>query len=406
MKGDKGSLQRQLDKQARHLLRNPLFLYMALKKVGDLGVVGEESNRLILVLAGLTRTLPRPASVLVKGPTSSGKSTLVESSIQLFPPSCVVERAGLSKKALAHGAGSLAHKILFLNEYRCGKDAQQFTRLLQSQGQIKHEFTTIHGAQRGTKIMERIGTPVVLSTTTDEIVFADDETRFQSIFVDQSREQNRRIVLARSRKPQTADRRDLPVWQKATTLLKYKNGDFEHPPKWMEYVARHLPLECVRVRRDWDRFLTFCSAVAMWRAFGSNKAVDISFEDYCIAYRILEPVFASTLHNTRSQEYLIGDAVSRLSRKRKRAVSVGEIARDLGWKDSLVYKQLKIAERKRLIKYESGTRERNLKRVLPIGLGMGRFLPHPHSVLKRNLELDEKVNYIDPLTGKKRVVRR
>jgi hypothetical protein len=406
MKSYKRTTRRELEKRARQLLRNPLFLYMLLERIRQLGVVGEERNLLILALACLTRTLPRPASVLVKGPSSSGKSTLVECSLQVFPRSCIVERAGLSKKALAHGVGSLAKKILFINEYRCGREAQQFTRLLQSQGQIKHEFTTIKGAERGTKIMERVGTPVVLSTTTDQFVFEDDETRFLSILVDFSAEQNRRIVLARSRKPQTSDCRDLPVWQKATSLLKYKKGDFEHPRKWMEYVAKHLPLDQVRVRRDWDRFLTFCSAVALSRGFGSKERLDICFADYCIAYRILEPVFASTLHNSQSQEHVLHNAVSKLSRRRKRAVSAREIAKELGWKESLVYKHLKIAERRRLIKYESGAHERNLKRVLPIEHEMGRFLPHPHSVLKHNPELGEKVKYIDPFTGKRKVVRR
>jgi hypothetical protein len=342
--------------------------------------------------------------VLVKGPTSSGKSTLVECAIRLFPPSCIVERAGLSGKALVHGKGSLAGKILFLNEYRCGKDAQQFTRLIQSQGQIKHEYTTIRGGQRGTKTVQRVGMPVVLSTTTDEKVFADDETRFLSVFVDESPEQNRRIVLARSRKPRKSDCVDLPLWQKAMSLVKYKKGDFEHPPKCLEYVAKNLPPDKVRVRRDWDRFLNFCSAVARVRAFDSQKPVDISFEDYCIAYRILEPVFASTLHNLRSQECFLGNAVSTLSRRHKRAVTVQEIAKELGWKEALVYKQLKAAVRKRLVKYESGTRERNVKRVLPIGRGTGRFLPHPRSVLKHNPELGEKVKYIDPFTGNRKVV--
>jgi hypothetical protein len=143
-----------------------------------MGVVGEERNRLILLLAGIGRTLPEPPSVLVKGSSSSGKSTLVKDSVQLFPPDSVLERAGLSGKALAYGSDSLANKILMINEYRCGKDSQLLLRLLQSESRISHASTTIRGRQRGTRTVERIGMPVVLTTTTDDKVFTDDETRF------------------------------------------------------------------------------------------------------------------------------------------------------------------------------------------------------------------------------------
>ncbi len=126
--------------QALRLVNDPLFLFRASRKIGDLGVVGEERNRLILLLAGIARTLPDPPSVLVKGSTSSGKSTLVKHSVRVFPPDCVIERAGLSGKALAYGAGPLAGKILFIHEYRCGKDAQLLLRLLQSEGRIRHRL--------------------------------------------------------------------------------------------------------------------------------------------------------------------------------------------------------------------------------------------------------------------------
>ena len=123
------------------LLSDPRFLYKACRKVGELGIVGEKRIILILLLAAIARLFPKPPSVLIKGPTSSGKSTVVKKTLLLFPPGSVIERAGLSKKALVHGKGSLAHRILFVHEYRCGKDAQLLLRLLQSEGRITHEYT-------------------------------------------------------------------------------------------------------------------------------------------------------------------------------------------------------------------------------------------------------------------------
>src|SRR5437879_13546642 len=115
-------------RRALRLGSDPHFLFRAGQKIGELGVVGEERTRMITFLACVGRTLPAPPGVMEKGSTASGKSTVVKNTILLFPPECVIERAGLSGKALVHGAGSLANKILFINEYRCGKDAKQLLR--------------------------------------------------------------------------------------------------------------------------------------------------------------------------------------------------------------------------------------------------------------------------------------
>ena len=134
-------INRRFRASALRLLKDPLFLYRACNKVGDLGVVGEKRIILILLLTGIARVFLDPPSFLVVGPASSGKSTVVKSTLQLFPAKTVIELSGLSKKALPHGKGSLAHKIFFLQEYRGGKDAQYWLRQLQSEGRIKYEYT-------------------------------------------------------------------------------------------------------------------------------------------------------------------------------------------------------------------------------------------------------------------------
>jgi hypothetical protein len=216
--------------KATRLARDPLFLYKLGKKVGQLGVVGEERNRLILLLAGIGRTQPTNASVLVKGSTSSGKSTLIKAAAQLFPPDCVIERASLSSKALAYGRGTLAGKIFVLREFRGGKDALLLLRLLQSEGEIEHEATSIRGSKRSTETAKRVGTPVVLTTTTEAKVFADDESRFLSVWADESPDQSLAIMVAKASGHRIADYRDLPVWRKALSLLVCRKGDFDSPP--------------------------------------------------------------------------------------------------------------------------------------------------------------------------------
>jgi hypothetical protein len=408
MMSHRKKLKKNIEEEALRLIDDPGFLFKAGSKIGDLGIVGEERTRLILLLAGIARTLPEPPSVLVKGSTSSGKSTLLKDAVQLFPLDCVIERAGLSGKALAYGRGSLANKILLINEYRCGKDAQLLLRLLQSEGRIRHESTTVQGTRRRTETMERIGAPVVLTTTTEERVFADDETRFLSVWVDESPSQTLAILTAQASGPKYLNYRDLPVWRTAMSLITCGKQDFKNPPDWLRYVARQLPLGKVRVRRDWNRFLSFCKAVALCRRplLGAEETADITFADYCVAYQILEPVLASTMLGLHTQELALGQAVVALSTRLGRAVTTREIAEELNWKDSLVYKHVKPAVRHRLLEYESGTREKNVKRLLARTDASDGFLPTPKMVFKNNPEIGAVSRYVDPFTGKKRVIRR
>jgi hypothetical protein len=132
---------------------------------------------------------------------------------------------------------------------------------------------------------------------------------------------------------------------------------------------------------------------------------DIEFEDYCVAYRILEPVFASTLRGLSTQEIILAEAVRKLNHQLKRAITVHEAAKELKWKEPVVYKHIKPALKHKLIEYESGTREKNEKRLLARKEASG-FLPHPRSVLKRNPEIGRRVKYIDPFAGQWKKIKR
>jgi len=52
--------------------------------------------------------------------------------------------------------------------------------------------------------------------------------------------------------PRTISYRDLRVWRTALSLIVCKEGDFEHPPPWLEYRRRAGPLAKLSPTR-WDR---------------------------------------------------------------------------------------------------------------------------------------------------------
>jgi energy-coupling factor transporter ATP-binding protein EcfA2 len=400
-----------ITKEAQHLISSRRFLYKVGQKIRQVGVVGEKHLRMIVFLAGVTRNLPEKASVLVKGSTSSGKSTIVKEVLQLFPPKCVTERAGLSKTALAYGRGYMGDKIWLMTEYKSAKDAQFLLRMMQSEGHIEHEATTVRGTQRKTKTVKRSGTPVVLTTTTSHNVHPDDETRFLSVYMTETKQQTLAILKAQAGGKKAVDQRELEVWRAATSLLRPQQNDFEDPPGWLNYVAEHLPLEEVRVRRDWKRFLAFLCAVALCRPRPSDRRpLNISFSDYCVAYKIFEPVLVASVRKASllelpAEELQVSQTIAHLYKETGQAVTIRELAKHLNWREKRVYKYVQRAVGDRIVTQESGTRERNVKRFLPRGQ-VTRFLPQPEKVLKNNPKIGKKVKYVHPFTGKwKRVCR-
>jgi len=392
--------------RALELLADPLFLHRAGLAIGALGVVGEERNRLTIFLAGITKELDDPVSVLFKGESGSGKSNTVTHTLQLFPTESVLELSSLSAKALVHSDESLSKRILFIQEYRGGKDAQLLIRLQQSEGRVAHEYTTMIGRQHGTRVAEKSGKPVVITTTTDDKVYQDDETRFLSLHADSSAAQSLAIVKAAVHRIRSKIAPALSVWRTALSLVKQRDGDFLHPPVWLEYVAAHLPLEKVRVRRDWNRFLSLCSACALLRLREERRPVNITFADYAVAYRILEPAFAATTHGIHHNELAVVRAVEKLRGRSKAGVTAREIGDFLGWKEGIVYKYVRIAAKGGRLAFSTGTHERNQKFILLIPDRNAGFLPRPVVVFRNNEELGPVARYADPLTGKTLIFRR
>jgi hypothetical protein len=406
MKKQKKSSLSEIKTKAKRLISDSRFLYKVGLAIRALGVIGERRLRSIMFLAAVTRNWRDKASVIVIGESASGKSTTVKKTLQLFPPSCVMDRTGISKQALFYGRGSLNGKILFLTELKSAQEAQFVIRQSISEGSVEREATNI--TRRNTKTVKRSGTPVVLTTATPSTkIHPDDLSRFLVAYTSDSSKQTGKIVTSQAEGKQSPITVDLAMWRAATSFLSPRKGDFENPPKWLKYVAKQLPLRQVRTRRDWPRFLAFLHAIAFCRPRPNGGIpLNICFADYCVGYQILEPVLAANITQLPTEDVQLGQAVAVLHRRNKRGVTAKELRGHLSWKNSAVYKHITSAVANRLIKYEPGTREKNEKRLLPRKNLKKGFLPPPKMVLVKNSEIGKKVKYVDPFTGKWRTVRR
>ena len=61
-----------------------------------LGIVGEESNKLMCYLAATTRLMEKPLNILVLSSSGAGKSTLQDKTLKLMPPEDVIRTSTIS----------------------------------------------------------------------------------------------------------------------------------------------------------------------------------------------------------------------------------------------------------------------------------------------------------------------
>jgi len=342
----------------------------------------------------MTTHLKDKVSLVLTGPSGCGKSTIAEITTKLLPPEWVIKRVSFSRKAFAYGKELLDGKVLYVAEYRGGAEAQHLLRILQSEGELSHEYTV--GGK--TEVVQRLGSPVVLTTTTDETIFEDDSTRFLAIRVSEA--PNKILAVLKNAIGRRAQLEEPPVevWQNAFRLLQERVDESSRFPGWLDFVAEQLPREQVRVQRDWKRFLALLQAAALCRP-QNGSAMKVTLGDYCVTYRIVNAAFTATTHAVSENEIAIQRVVKRLASETRQAVMIGTVRKELSWTKGMVYKYAHLAAKHGLVEFEPGTREKNIKHLLPTDDAVGNFLPNPKKVLEHIGRGGGKTEYVDPLTG-------
>ena len=105
------------------------------------GVVGEDKVAQILFLALVSRLLERIVSVALKGPSSAGKSYLVERVLSFFPESAYNALTAMSERALAYSEEPISHRFLVIYE-AAGMNSEFLTYLIRSllsEGRLRYE---------------------------------------------------------------------------------------------------------------------------------------------------------------------------------------------------------------------------------------------------------------------------
>jgi hypothetical protein len=163
-----------------------------------LGLVGERRTAKLVYLAVTSRLLDRPVSIAVKGPSSGGKSFVVESTLRLFPTEAFYALSAMSDRALAYSSEPLQHRHLVI--YEAAGMASEFAtyliRTLLSEGRLRYE--TVEKTKDGLtpRLIEREGPTGLIVTTTSLRLHPENETRMLSLSITDTQNQTAAVFRA------------------------------------------------------------------------------------------------------------------------------------------------------------------------------------------------------------------
>lgn len=249
--------------QAEELLKSSDILSQMIKFTEDSGYVGEEINKKMLYFSFTSRLSDNSISCIVKGASASGKSTLVQSVLNLFPKEDILQFSFITAKALVHSKLDLSHKILFIQERHGAEQANYSIRTVVSEGEISIFLPIKNDSTNDFETTEkRIPAKgmVYVETTTKDQVHDENQTRVFDLYMDESEKQTKLVLMAEA---QAIDKKkvekDARIWQCAQNLLK----PFEVHISYAQELAKVFPKKKIRVRRDFKRFLSLIKSHAL-----------------------------------------------------------------------------------------------------------------------------------------------
>lgn len=269
--------------RAHGLLARETLLEDAAAALEALGHIGEDALKRLALLVAVSRLLARPLSAILLAPSGSGKSQLLDAIEALTPPEAVRYLSRLTGQALFYAEpGSLAHKLVLIDEQAGASEADYSLRTLQSKG-----YLTQRAAGRGEV---RVDGPIALmSGTTSSDLNPENLSRCLELVLDASPAQTRRIQAAQ-RAASAGERRarlDPEPWHDAQRLLE--------PLGVVIPYAEQLsfPARTTHDRRGNQKLLGLVESHALLhqqqRERTRQGAVVAARADYAAVYRLLAP---------------------------------------------------------------------------------------------------------------------
>ncbi len=287
-------------------LKSPNLLRWVVNSIEEAGVAGERLLALTIYLTGTSRLLDRPLSVIVQGPSASGKSYVIEQVAKLFPAEAILSATEITQNALYYlPTGELEHKFVVAGERprRQNDETAQTTKALRemiSAGELVKVVTISDGEGPRSVTVHRKGPIAYVESTTAPEVFEEDANRCLVLHSDERPEQTEKILAAhakRSSGEMSSERRG-EVREEFKCLHRCL-APLQAVIPFANRLAALFPKEPLEVRRSFGHMTSMIETIALLHQYQRERdekgCIVAQPEDYFLARILLDEVFGQSL---------------------------------------------------------------------------------------------------------------
>ncbi|MCK0115024.1 hypothetical protein [Gelidibacter sp. F63206] len=263
------------EKEAIQLLKKPNVLQLTNDLIGNSGVIGEETNRLLMYIIFTSRKSANPLHCISLGSSGTGKTHLQSKVAELIPEHDIVDMTVLSENAFYYfNRTELQHKLILIEDMDGAENALYPLRELQSKRSITKRVS--HKDRNGnTKTIKLTveGPVCVAGCTTQESLYEDNSNRSFLLYIDESHEQDN-LIMQYQRKLSAGNvnidaeikaKRQLQNVQHLLKKIRIVNPFAEH---------LHLPQSVFKPRRTNSHYLQFIEAVTFYKQYQRERKYD------------------------------------------------------------------------------------------------------------------------------------
>ncbi len=292
--------------EAESMLSDHDLLEHLLNDIEALGVAGERELTGTIYLIGTSRLLERPLSAIVQGPTSSGKSYIIEKVSALLPPEAVIHATQMTPQALFHmKPGRLVHKFIVAGErsHVDTDETAEATRALRemlSAGKLSKLMPIRQDGEITTVSIEQDGPIAYVESTTLNKIFEEDANRSLLLQTDERAEQTKRIIAhsAASYRGATEPGSVERIIERHHALQRLLESKQVVVP-FAEQLGRLFPTDRVEARRAFPQVVSMIQAVALLhqrqRSEDEDGRLIATAEDYRRARHLLAKPMSRSL---------------------------------------------------------------------------------------------------------------
>jgi len=291
----------RLKAEAEERLKSPDLL----KWIGQVlsrQIVGEGSLKLLLFLIALSYKTGEPQAAILQGPPSVGKSWICKNVLRLFPN--VLNLTRVTPAALDRLQVNLSNYIFYVTELAGGEQAGPSFRVMLSEGELR--LATAERDEKGKikpRIVETVGTPVYVTSTTQDIVEEQLAGRTWQLRPDTSPEQTRLILAFQSKQASTVQPEGFSHEENVLRCLIEELQPHRVLIPYAEKLSGLFPSKEAQARRDYKRLLSLVKVIALLhqrqRAVvecRGEKVLLAGLGDLAEALRLIKPVLLPTLY--------------------------------------------------------------------------------------------------------------